>query len=124
MAKFLGWYLANKKAAVIGLKEFGNEPPPITLSLVGLGAGDEPELLPLLRRDGRQQQGGQHRLHDLDVLAAEVRHLHHRLDGRRHQRLVPRPQAYCAGLWRRSSRPSWPQGEVPPLFKPNAYAAL
>ena len=32
VAKFLGWYLANKKAAVIGLKQFGNEPPPIPLS--------------------------------------------------------------------------------------------
>lgn len=41
-AKFLGWYLANKKAAVTGLKLFGNEPPPIALSASDWVPGTNP----------------------------------------------------------------------------------
>ena len=42
VAEFLGWYFANKRAATLGLKQFGFEPPPLPLTGSDFAPGTNP----------------------------------------------------------------------------------
>lgn len=122
VARFLGWYLANKKAAVIGLKDFGNEPPPIPLTTSDWVAGTDPNFSRAYDQMAVNSSAGnvgyttwtfwppQSDTYIIDSMDGVITG-------------STKPQDYCAGL-QNVFKTELAQGKVPPLFKPTAYAAL
>jgi raffinose/stachyose/melibiose transport system substrate-binding protein len=122
VAKFLGWYLANRKAALGGLQKFGNEPPPVNLSSSDWVAGTNPNYSRAYDEMAVNSKAGnigyttwtfwppKSDTYIIDQLDSVI-------NG------SATAAAYCAGLDKVFSA-ELAQGKVPPLFKPHAYAAL
>ena len=122
VARFFGWYLANKQAAVIGLKEFGNEPPPIPLTSSDWVAGTNPNFSRAYDQMAVNSAAGnvgyttwtfwppQSDTYVIDSMDGVITG-------------STKPQDYCAGL-QSVFKTELAQGKVPPLFKPAAYAAV
>lgn len=122
VARFLGWYLANKKAAVIGLKDFGNEPPPIPLTTSDWVAGTDPSFSRAYDEMAVNSKAGNVGYTTWTFWPPQSdTYIINSMDG-----VITgstRPQDYCAGL-QSVFKTEFSQGKVPPLFKPAAYAAL
>ena len=122
VARFLGWYLANKKAAVIGLKDFGNEPPPIPLTASDWVAGTNPNFSRAYDEMAVNSKAGNVGYTTWTFWPPQSdTYIINSMDG-----VITgstKPQDYCAGLQSVFKTES-AQGKVPPLFKPAAYAAL
>jgi raffinose/stachyose/melibiose transport system substrate-binding protein len=121
-AKFLGWYLANKQAAVVGLKEFGNEPPPITLTSSDWVAGTNPNFSRAYDEMAVNSKAGNIGYTTWTFWPPKSdTYIVDSMDGVITGSTTP--QDYCAGL-QSVFETELAQGKVPPLFKPHAYAAL
>ena len=122
VARFLGWYLANKKAAVIGLKDFGNEPPPIPLTTSDWVAGTDPNFSRAYDEMAVNSKAGNVGYTTWTFWPPQSdTYIINSMDG-----VITgstKPQDYCAGL-QSVFKAEFSQGKVPPLFKPAAYAAL
>jgi raffinose/stachyose/melibiose transport system substrate-binding protein len=121
-AKFLGWYLANKKAAVIGLKEFGNEPPPISLSSSDWVPGTNPNYSRCYDAMAVNSKAGNIGYTTWTFWPPKSdTYIIDSMDG-----VITgstKPEDYCAGL-QNIFQAERAQHKVPPLFKPHAYASL
>jgi raffinose/stachyose/melibiose transport system substrate-binding protein len=122
VAKFLGWYLSNKKAAVIGLKEFGNEPPPISLSTSDWVAGTNPNYSRCYDAMAVNSKAGNIGYTTWTFWPPKSdTYIIDSMDG-----VITgstKPEDYCAGL-QNIFQAERTQHKVPPLFKPHAYASL
>jgi raffinose/stachyose/melibiose transport system substrate-binding protein len=122
VAKFLGWYLANKQAAVIGLKEFGNEPPPISLSSSDWVPGTNPNYSRCYDEMAVNSKAGNIGYTTWTFWPPKSdTYIIDSMDGVINGSSTP--AAYCAGLDSVFSA-ELAQGKVPPLFKPHAYASI
>jgi raffinose/stachyose/melibiose transport system substrate-binding protein len=121
-ARFLGWYLANTKAAVIGLKDFGNEPPPIDLTSSDWVAGTNPNYSRAYDEMSVTSKAGNIGYTTWTFWPPNSdTYIIDSMDG-----VITgstKPQDYCAGL-EKVFKDELASGAVPPLFKPNGYAAL
>ncbi|HUC21738.1 MAG TPA: substrate-binding domain-containing protein [Streptosporangiaceae bacterium] len=122
VAKFLGWYLANKHAAVVGLKEFGFEPPPITLTTSDWVPGTNPNYSRCYDEMAVNSKAGNIGYTTWTFWPPKSdTYIIDSMDG-----VITgssTPAAYCAGL-ETVFKAELAEGRVPPLFKPRAYAAL
>jgi raffinose/stachyose/melibiose transport system substrate-binding protein len=122
VARFLGWYLANKKAAVTGLKLFGNEPPPIPLSASDWVPGTNPNFSRAYDAMAVNSRAGNIGYTTWTFWPPKSdTYIIDSMDG-----VITgsaKPQDYCAGL-DAVFKTELAQHRVPPLFKPGAYAAL
>ena len=122
VARFLGWYLANRKAAVIGLKEFGNEPPPIPLTPSDWVAGTNPNFSRAYDQMAVTSKAGNVGYTTWTFWPPKSEtYIINSMDG-----VITgstKPQDYCAGL-QSVFKTELAQGRVPPLFKPAAYSAV
>jgi raffinose/stachyose/melibiose transport system substrate-binding protein len=122
VAQFLGWYFANKRAATLGLKEFGNEPPPLPLTASDFASGTNPNYVRAYEELAINSKAGNIGYttwtfwppkSDTYVIDA--------FDG-----IITgstTPKAYCAGLQGVFSK-EFAAKQVPPLFKPRAYSTV
>ncbi len=122
VAKFLTWYLQNKKAAVIGLKDFGNEPPPITLTASDWVAGTNPNFSRAYDQMAVTSKAGNIGYTTWTFWPPKSdTYVIDSMDG-----VITgstKPQDYCTGL-DSVFKGELAKNQVPPLFKPDAYAAL
>jgi raffinose/stachyose/melibiose transport system substrate-binding protein len=122
VARFLGWFLANKRGAVVGLKEFGNEPPPITLTSSDWVPGTNPNYSRCYDEMAVNSKAGNIGYTTWTFWPPKSdTYIIDSMDG-----VITgssTPAAYCAGL-QKVFKAELAAGSVPPLFKPRAYAAL
>ncbi|HWG62104.1 MAG TPA: ABC transporter substrate-binding protein [Streptosporangiaceae bacterium] len=122
VARFLGWYLANKKAAVIGLKRFGNEPPPLALSASDWVPGTNPNFSRCYDEMAVNSKAGNIGYTTWTFWPPKSdTYIIDSMDG-----VITgstKPQDFCAGL-DNVFRTELAQHRVPPLFKPGASPAL
>jgi raffinose/stachyose/melibiose transport system substrate-binding protein len=122
VAQFLGWFLANKTAAVTGLKLFGNEPPPIPLTSSDWVPGTNPNYSRAYDEMAVNSKAGNIGYSTWTFWPPKSEtYIIDSMDG-----VITgstKPQDYLAGL-EPIFKTELSQGRVPPLFKPHAYAAL
>jgi raffinose/stachyose/melibiose transport system substrate-binding protein len=122
VARFLGWYLANKKAAVIGLKQFGHEPPPIPLTSSDWVSGTDPNFSRCYDEMTANSKAGNIGFTTWTFWPPQSAiYIYNSLDG------VftgsTKPQDFCAGM-ESVFKTELAHHTVPPLFKPGASVAL
>ena len=121
VARYLGWYLANKQAAVIGLKEFGNEPPPIPLTSSDWVAGTNPNFSRAYDQMAVNSAAGNVGYTTWTFWPPKSdTYIIDSMDG-----VITgstKPQDYCTGL-DSIFKAELAQHQVPPLFKPGPTAS-
>jgi raffinose/stachyose/melibiose transport system substrate-binding protein len=122
VAGFLGWYLANKQAATLGLKNFGIEPPPIPLTSSNWAPGTNPNYSRAYDQMSVTSAAGNIGYTTWTFWPPKSdTYIIDSMDG-----VITgstKPHDYCAGL-QSVFKTEFAQRQVPPLFKPGAYAAL
>ena len=121
VADFLGWYFANKKAATLGLKDFGNEPPPLPLTASDFAPGTNPNYVRVYDELAVNSKAGNIGYTTWTFWPPKSdTYIINSFDGIITGSMSPK--SYCAGLQEVFSK-ELAAKLVPPLFKPRAYAA-
>jgi raffinose/stachyose/melibiose transport system substrate-binding protein len=119
VADFLGWYFANKKAATLGLKQFGNEPPPLPLTAADFAHGTNPNYVRVYDELAVNSKAGNIGYTTWTFWPPKSdTYIIDSFDG-----IITgstKPQDYCSGLQDVFSK-ELAAKLVPPLFKPRAY---
>jgi raffinose/stachyose/melibiose transport system substrate-binding protein len=122
VAEYLTWYFANKTAAVIGMKLFGEEPPPLFFKPSDWLPGTNPLDSRAYNELATNSQAGNVGYTDWTFMPPKSdTYVWTDLDG-----VIlgsTTPKAYCQGL-QSIFKKELAAGQVPPLFKPRAYAKL
>ena len=122
VADFLGWYFANKKAATLGLKDFGNEPPPLPLTASDFAPGTNPNYVRVYDELATNSKAGNIGYTTWTFWPPKSdTYIINSFDGIITGSMSPK--SYCAGLQEVFSK-ELAAKLVPPLFKPRAYAAI
>jgi raffinose/stachyose/melibiose transport system substrate-binding protein len=122
VADFLGWYFANKKAATLGLKDFGNEPPPLPLTASDFAPGTNPNYVRVYDELATNSKAGNIGYTTWTFWPPKSdTYIINSFDGIITGSMSPK--SYCAGLQDVFSK-ELAAKLVPPLFKPRAYAAI
>lgn len=119
VADFLGWYFANKRSATLGLKDFGNEPPPLPLTPSDFAPGTNPNYVRVYDELAVNSKAGNIGYTTWTFWPPKSdTYIINSFDG-----IVTgstTPKAYCEGLQEVFSK-ELAAKQVPPLFKPRAY---
>lgn len=119
VAEFLGWYFANKKAATLGLKNFGFEPPPLPLTDADFAPGTNPYYVRIYEEMAINSKAGNIGYTTWTFWPPKSdTYIINSLDGVITGSTTP--QAYCAGLQEVFAK-ELAAKQVPPLFKPRTY---
>jgi raffinose/stachyose/melibiose transport system substrate-binding protein len=120
VAAYLSWYLTNVHGAAVGLKEFGNEPPPIRLTPQSWVAGTDPNFTSCFNALIANSKKG-----DVGYTTwtfwppKSDTYIIDAADGVING--STKPADYCAGL-QKVFEPEFKAGRVPGVFKPGAAA--